>query len=111
MKRLSESEIQKLRAELGKLAEDSKAWIESYDDPHSKWNQSAKLEFPLGEIAIDGLRTIALLGIERPKPEPILASDRFNAQGLEGKISRTIPLREALIISDMLDSNRRQIFA
>ena len=44
-----------------------------------------------------------------PPVQPIIVADRFNAQGLEGKISVRVPLATALLYAAQCDAHRFQI--
>ena len=85
------------------------------DAPNRTWREwfdaECTLEFPLGELADDGLKAIALAGIGKPvKPEPLTGKEGFNAQGLEGKVSVRKPLINALLnMRDLLPEHRGRI--
>ena len=58
------------------------------------------LEVPLGEIAMERFASLIALGIlPRPMIGNLTGKEKFNAQGLEGKASFTLPrpLAEALL--------------
>lgn len=62
-------------------------------------NRTVLLEVPLGELAVNrspahGLITAMLF--EKAAIKPIANSDRFSAQGIEGKLSVEVPIRVAL---------------
>lgn len=68
------------------------------------------LEFPCGEIAENGLKTICLFGRERPTPLPLIGNESFIAQGLEGKFQVRKPFFNALIaLRDLLPPYRGRI--
>lgn len=73
------------------------------------FNRDCTLEFPLGELARDGLTALALVGMNRPEPQPLTGREGFDAQGLEGKIAVRKPLCNALSNMDLLPINRARI--
>lgn len=73
---------------------------------------SAKVEFPLGEL-IDSLMGFAWawkIAGKDLSAQPIMAADRFNAQGLEGKVSLGMDLSSAIVVYSQCGPNRCQIF-
>ncbi len=85
------------------IGDKHRTWHEWYDAP-------CTLEFPLGELARDGLCTLALLGYERPEPQPLTGKEGFSAQGLESKVQIRKPLLNALFnMRDILPQNRGRI--
>lgn len=57
-----------------------------YDPTGKEWYRKiVTLEFPLGELAKGFLNNIALCGSKSVETMSINKSDKFNAQGLEGK--------------------------
>jgi len=74
------------------------------------YRQQVYLEFPLGELAKDGLSCLALCGTRQPEVAPITDRDKFNAQGLEGKARVRMDLFGALMkLRDILPLHRGQI--
>jgi|SRR5581483_5697028 len=75
------------------------------------WAQEVTLELPTGELAVSGLQTLALTGSFHPTlaVAPIVPQDRFNAQGLEGKVRIRKPLLNALLNLDIIAPQRAQI--
>ena len=76
------------------------------------YRQKVFLEFPLGEIAKDMLTTITLIGTKKQqyKTLPIEKNDRFNAQGLEGKMQVEKEFFSALMnMRDLLPPYRGKI--
>lgn len=79
------------------------------------WNQytqrKALLEFPLGEVMNPKISGYAWAWNMRKilKTKAITEKDRFEAQGLEGKVSVQIPLLSALLAWRELPEHRRQI--
>jgi hypothetical protein len=79
-------------------------------DPHAWYNRIVTLEFPTGELAEGGLKTMALVGHETPESLPIKGDEKFNAQGLEGKVRIHKPLVNALLnLRDLLPAHRGRI--
>lgn len=76
-------------------------------------SQTVTLEFPMGELAGSGLKTMALLnGRVRPMDawvENITGKEGFAAQGLEGKVCVPMPLHVALVRLDLLPEHRGRI--
>ena len=101
--------IQRVRKEVAKIALDIKTWNKAYADPKHWMMKEVTLEFPTGEIARDWLTTMALIGREKPEPVAITGKERFNAQGLEGKIQVRKPLINALANTDLMDPWRWRI--
>jgi hypothetical protein len=79
--------------------------------PRPAWlSQEVVLEFPLGELARDGLTTMALVGFNRPQQMDLTGREGFDAQGLEGKIQIRKPLFNALMnLRDILPPHRGRI--
>lgn len=73
-------------------------------------NRQVKFECPLGE-AIDTLAGFAMVWRWKGllNPQPIVSSDRFNAQGIEGKVSIPCDLYSALFYAMQANPNRAQI--
>lgn len=69
------------------------------------------LEVATGELAEDGMKTLALVGIRNSyQSEPLTGKEGFNAQGLEGKICVRKPLFNALMnMRDLIPKGRGRI--
>lgn len=82
-----------------------------YNPTGQEWyRKEVLLEFPMGEIAKDFLTTIALVGRSPYNSAPIGKNDRFNAQGLEGKVQVKKDFFAALMnMRDLLPENRGRI--
>ena len=94
--------------EVARLTQDREAWSETYDGSH--WlNREVTLEFALGELAEDGFKTIALVGTKNYTVMPLTGGERWNAQGIEGKVIIRKPLREALANIQILKPYRWRI--
>lgn len=65
--------------------------------PRGWYRVQCRLVMALGELAEDGLKTLALTGGHKPKIQPILANDRFATNGLECKCYVRKPLFNALM--------------
>ncbi len=61
------------------------------------YRQPCYLVLALGELAEDGLKTMALTGMSEPEIIEIPKNARFNAQGLEGACRIRKPLFNALM--------------
>ena len=73
-------------------------------------NETVALEFPLGEMDGDPLKTLALCGGRTPQVKRLDGTEVFAAQGLESKAVVQKPLCEALhVLADMLSNNRGRI--
>lgn len=99
---------------LDRLAEELEFKIGSWDKyvPTGKeWYRTPViLEFPLGELARGLLNTLALVGRKTPETRPIDGTERFSAQGIEGKASITMDLFSALMkMRDILPQWRGRI--
>jgi hypothetical protein len=83
----------------------------SYRPTGKEWyRETVSLEFPLGELAKDGLTTLALVGTRTPEHGPLTGKEGFNAQGLEGKASVRKDLFSALMnMRDILPAQRGRI--
>ena len=78
--------------------------------PNAWYRQQVTLEVPTGELAKDGLTTMALCGLEYPDVVPLTGKEGFNAQGLEGKVQVTKDLFGALMnMQDLIPANRGRI--
>jgi len=83
----------------------------TYKPTGNEWyRQVVTLEFPLGEMCKDFITTLALVGRREPKTLPIDGTERFNAQGLEGKCAIEVDLFGALMrMRDLLPPFRGRI--
>lgn len=82
--------------------------------PQAWYRRKVYLEFPTGELAEGGLKRMALVGWpaagkREPQHLPIKGDDRFNAQGLEGKVRVEKDLFGALMNMDLLPVHRGRI--
>ena len=79
--------------------------------PRPRWvDTPVYLEMPTGEIARDGLTTLALVGFAKPESLALTGKEGFNAQGLEGKVRVKKPLFNALMnMRDILAPGRGRI--
>lgn len=74
------------------------------------YRQRVKLQFPTGEIAMDGLTTLALIGRNHYVTEGLDGKEGFDAQGLEGRVSVEKDLFSALMnLRDILKPGRGRI--
>jgi hypothetical protein len=74
------------------------------------YREIVTLEFPLGELAEDRLKTMALIGLNPPAPLPLTGKEGFNAQGLGGKAQVRKDLFMALMnLRDLLPEERGRI--
>jgi len=79
-------------------------------DPSAWYWRAVTLEFPLGELAKDGLTTIALVGRNKYETVALTGKEGFNAQGLEGKVRVRKDLFMALMnLRDVLPARRGRI--
>jgi len=113
MKRLSDREIEDDLAEFRahSMEGDTPEWRDVYDRVA---NRPARVEFPTGEItnpAIAGYILGAKLGGTLESGLPITAQDRFNAQGLEGKVALATNLLNACLIWEELGKFRCAVYA
>lgn len=85
--------------------------LNKYVPTGKEWYRTqVTLEFPLGELANGLLSTLALVGRRIPKTLPIDGTERFSAQGIEGKASVTMDLFSALAkMRDILPEWRGRI--
>ena len=82
-----------------------------YDAIVKKYNQPVILEVPLGEL-VDNLAGFAIVWKMRGwlnNIMPITGKERFNAQGLEGKVQVKMTLYDALFISLQTTRDRLNI--
>ena len=86
-----------------------KEFAKIINDKNHWCNLFVNLEFPLGEIAINNLQTLALTGGIKPTITAITGKDGFIAQGLEGKCIIKMPFRDALLRMALLPKYRGQI--
>ena len=82
---------------LEQLVTDEGLWDMAHQDQKHWINRKVTLEFPIGELAKEGLHTLALIGFARPKPVPLTGKEGFDAQGLEGKVQTRRTLKDAII--------------
>jgi hypothetical protein len=76
----------------------------------TKWyTKTVILEFPLGELYDNYLKTTALVFNKQYKIAPIGENEKFNAQGLEGKVQVEMPLYEAINRMELLPEYRGRI--
>jgi len=110
MKRLSNKEIDRLIEEMEKAASngDTPEW-QKWHKEHS--NIGVVLEFPGGEITNPNIAGFMWAWARKNKVYPcaIEKSDRFSANGLEGKVQIATDLGIALIAYRELPEHRRQI--
>jgi len=78
-------------------------------DPGAWYNQTVVLEVPTGELARDGLTTIALIGRSPHETAPLTGKEGFNAQGLEEKVVIHKPLVNALLNLDIIPEKRGRV--
>lgn len=84
----------------------------TYKPTGDEWyRQRVRLEFPTGEVAKDGLTTMALVGLRGEyKAEALTGHEGFDAQGLEGKVVIEKELFSALMnLRDILPERRGRI--
>ena len=97
------------QADLGRFR---KEWRSRGYEPSAQPDaeREVRLEFPMGEIAKTENVALALL-VRRLGAEPVSieASDKFNAQGLEGKLSLRVSYETALLFAQRLEPYRFQI--
>ena len=107
---LKQKEINGLVTELTKLTEDHQRFLSVYDNVI---NINCTLEFPLGEVAstkTGGFIWAWNLQNRLDNVQPIEKPDRFNAQGLEGKIViENLPITTALLYAKCGTVRRYQI--
>lgn len=79
-------------------------------DPDEWFWQTVSLEVPTGELAKDGLTTMALAGRRECKTAALDGKEGFNAQGLEGKVVIRKDLFGALMnLRDLIPISRGRI--
>lgn len=79
-------------------------------DPAKWYRQTVTLEVPTGELAKDGLTTMALRGHSVPVIVELSGKEGFNAQGLEGKVQIRKELFSALMnMRDLIAPYRGRI--
>lgn len=86
--------------------------LPQYYKPTGKewYRASVTLEFPTGELATGLLNRWALVGPRNPEAIPIVGTERFNANGLEGKCAVQMDFFGALIkMRDLLPPWRGRI--
>jgi len=77
--------------------------------PRGWYRRPVVLEFPMGEIAEEALKSIALIGRSEHWTEGLTGKEGFRAQGLEGKVLVIKDLFGALINMDLLLPHRGRI--
>jgi len=78
--------------------------------PDVWYRQPVTLEVCTGELAENALKTMAILGRAKPVCKPIKKTDRFKAQGLEGKVAIRKDFFSALMnMRDLIPEHRGQI--
>lgn len=82
-----------------------------YDTFQRAHGRLVRFEAPLGEWlgTLAGFAAGLKLQGNLPPVQPIVAADKFNAQGLEGKIAVRVPLATALLYAVQCDAHRFQI--
>lgn len=79
-------------------------------DPSKWYRQTVTLEVPTGELAKDGVTTMALKGHSVPVIVELTGKEGFNAQGLEGKVQIRKELFSALMnMRDLIAPYRGRI--
>ena len=79
-------------------------------DPSKWYRQTVTLEVPTGELAKDGLTTMALKGRNDYNLADLTGKEGFNAQGLEGKVQIRKELFGALMnMRDLIAPHRGRI--
>lgn len=74
------------------------------------WTQPVTLEVPTGELAKDGLTTLAIVGRTEPEYAELSGEEGFKAHGLEGKARIRKPLFNALMnLRDLIPEYRGRI--
>lgn len=107
MKRLSDKQCNDILSTLTKASQNGQ-----WDSFFNQHNIPALLEFPIGEMMnkkIEGF-IFAWKLQNSITTKPIEKTDRFNAQGLEGKIRVMTSLITALLVYRELPKYRCQIF-
>ena len=76
-----------------------------------KYNQPVILEVPLGELVgnLAGFAMVWKMQGRLSDVMPITGKERFNAQGLEGKVRVKMALYDALLVSTQTTKNRLNI--
>ena len=82
-----------------------------YDAFQRAHGRLVQFEAPLGTWigTLAGFAAALKLQGKLPPVQPIVAADRFNAQGIEGKIAVRVPLATALLYAVQCDAHRFQI--
>jgi hypothetical protein len=79
-------------------------------DPDAWYRQPCILEVATGELAKDGLTTLALAGRANPESVNLDGTEGFDAQGLEGKVRIRKDLFAALMnMRDLIARHRGRI--
>lgn len=87
-------------------------WDEGREAVFPGADREVCFEFPLGELAHDGPDRVGLaMLVQRLEVTPVAIepSDRFKAQGLEGKLSLRVTYETALLFAMKLEPYRFQI--
>ena len=102
MKRLTDQQIEAYRTEI----------VNNWES-HTLNSLPARFEAPLGELvsSLAGFAWAWKLQGFVPKIAPITKTDRFNAQGLEGKIVIETDLSTAIVYASQCPSHRYAIYA
>ncbi len=114
MKLLQQKDVDKYQQEIDHTLQQTN-YVQQWEVLHRKLsNIDAILYLPLGEIAnpkISGFVWAWNMQHRLGEPEDITEKDRFNAQGLEGKIKiNCCTLMDALTIVRYLDNGRYNIY-
>jgi hypothetical protein len=79
-------------------------------DPDAWYRRQCWLEVPTGELAKDGLTTMAIVGRANPESINLDGTEGFDAQGLEGKVRIRKDLFMALMnMRDLIAQHRGRI--
>ena len=102
MKRIGDSALRAYRAQILAL-----------QDVQALQAREARFEAPLGDWIgrLAGFALVLRLQGALPAPVPIVKGDRFNAQGLEGKIVIQTSLAQAVLMWHLAAPGRAQVFA
>lgn len=106
MKRLTDAQCEQIQQHVrAQLAEQSASLPREY-------SQSARFEAPLGEWIdkLSGFALVLRLRGKLPQPTAITRRDRFNAQGLEGKIAIDTDLGTAIVYWTFATPQRRAVY-
>lgn len=107
---IRDNNVEPIRRKLEDMAIDLPAWRKAHADKSHWINTPVKLEFPGGETCEAEIKTLALLGpAGQYEYANITEDDRFDAQGLEGKIVVRRPLFVAIALIRLFKPHRWQI--